>query len=178
MAFTHTITKTATRSYLIEVQVMSAFRRAIPSISEKTLLNLKIGIKYKWIKHFGIYGMDQNNLCRAQVILEINWKEHIFQMKLGNENINTNKQWKNDVAIEVDEVLNAFMDVIEEHNLRTKWTVSYDDWVYNDKNKLNEVRDTLGFSQADTIKWKGEKNGVNLRVSDLSEIKVGLYLSE
>ena len=128
MAFTHTITKTVTRPYLIEVQVMSAFRRTIPNISEETLSNLKLGIKNKWIKYFDIYGMDQNNLCRAQIVLEINWEEHTFQMKLGNENVNISKQWKNDVAIEVDEALITFNELVKDLNLWTEWTVSYDDW--------------------------------------------------
>ena len=50
--------------------------------------------------------------------------------------------------------------------------------VYDNKSKLKEVRETLGFSPADTIKWKGEKNGINLSISELSGMKVGLFISE
>ena len=121
---------------------------------------------------------DSYNLCRAELIFEIDWDEYKFQMSRGKTIVNIDQRWIDDTAIEVDEVILLFNDFVQTYSLRTKWQLRHPSWIYENQAKFDEVKRTLGLIDAKPIKWAGPKQGTSHQIPELREARVGCYLAE
>jgi len=176
-AYTYTRTKTYARIVLLKEQVRTILRRTT-QISQETLHRLMIGVDNHWIANFLVYGFDQKNLCRAELVFEIDWDEFQLQISHGRTTVTIDQRWENDTAIEVDEVIRLFNEFSQECNLRTEWMVRYRSWVYSDSNKLQEVQRVLGLTTAPKIRWAGMRQGTSHQIPELPEARVGCYITD
>lgn len=169
--YTYTATRTYTRIELLKTQVHIALRRTT-TISPETLANtFDRGLDKHWISKIVIYAVDNQNRCKAQLILEIDWDEYNLQMSRGKITVVVDgNKWKDDTAIELDEVISLFNRYVATYPLTTKWQVyqagslSYESW-------LKE----LGLVKGADIKWE---RGWSSPIPELSELRVGCYLAE
>jgi len=169
--YTYTATRTYTRIELLKTQVRIALRRTT-NISPETLAStFDKGLNKHLISKALIYAVDNQNRCKAQLILEIDWDEYNLQISRGRITVvvDSNK-WKDDTAIELDEVISLFNRYVATYSLTTKWQVykagnlSYESW-------LKE----LGLVKGDDIKWE---RGWSSPIPELPELRVGCYLAE
>lgn len=180
MATTVTRTQaiTFTRLGIIKIQFRYLLRKTT-DISLETLERLEKGLENAWIKQINIYGFDGQKLCRAQLMLQVDWDEYKYQLACGRATVAIDNKWIDNIAIEVDEPIIMFNDFVKEKSLTIKWGVVYTKLVYADDAKLKEVRSTLGLEPMGTIKWAEELTeewsktipeilelGVLLRMSD------------
>ena len=123
--FSYTSTKTFARIDLLSTQIRIALRRTT-DISPSTLEQIELGVKKQWIQMVNLYRFDNKNLCRAEVILEIDWDEHKLQLSKGKATVLRDvDKWTGDTAIELDEAIMLFNQFVADESLRTKWTVTY-----------------------------------------------------
>ena len=169
MATTHTYTTTFTRTELIKTQVRVVLRKTT-DISTSALSKIEKAIDNGWINKVTIYALDNQNYCHAQLILEIDWNEHNFQLSIGKATISIDEKWTDNTAIEVDEVIKLFNRFISEKGLSTEHQYSM---TSNSKGKASE----LGWIDAKPIKWK-KGQGLSYLIDELPELRVGFYLSE
>lgn len=178
MAFTVTSAKTFARVVLLKMQLRAALRRTT-NISEERLTSLMKGVSKKMIRNFSIYGFDSTGLCRAELILDIDWGEHDLQVTVGKATVAIDEdKWRDGTAIEVDEAVAAFQDFVEEQNLRTEWRSRMSREISKDEQKYQAALSELGLTTAEPVKWAGKKQGVQMTIDELPELHVGLYLSE
>jgi len=158
------------------MQLKIALRRTT-NISQDTLENsIDKGITNRWIKEITIYGMDDSDLCRAQLDLEIDWNEYDLQISMGRVQIHVDKGLLSDDGSfpDLDEAIKLFNKFVAQYSLHTKWTVSYRSEV--DMNKINSI---LGFKPAEPLKWAKTRNPAwSTTIDELPEVKIGLYFVE
>lgn len=177
MAVTVATAKTIARMVLIKAQFRQALRRTT-SISEASLAKLEIGFDNHWIQEIQIYGLDANKLCRAQLILSVDWDEHDIQISSGRVTIAIDgDKWTDNTAIEVDEAIRAFDKYVQQQGLRTDWHVFYIPWVNADTKMLQHVRNTLGHVAADPVKRASKYESWTSSVPELGELTVGCYFA-
>lgn len=46
-----------------------------------------IGVDEHWISQFLVYGFDNSNLCRAELMFEIDWDEYELQISRGKTTV-------------------------------------------------------------------------------------------
>ena len=167
--------KTFTRIDLLATQIRISLRRTT-DISDIYLELMKKGIKNKWLKQFHIYGLDNTNLCQAQLILETDWDEHNYQLSLTRNTVSIDtKKWQNNTAIEVDEAINLFNEFVKDAELTTEWRVFYSDEVEKDPVKRKEVQRELRLVDVPPINWAGEtESGDISKITELPELRIGL----
>ena len=175
MAITTTRTYTFTRTELIRMQISVALRRTT-FISEDKLNQVLKGIDNKWIKEFSVYAFDENNLCRAQLALRIDWQRHTAELKMGHKDVAIDRRWENNTAIELDESIKLFNSYVNSDSLWTEWRVLYTDEVYNDTALYQHVQQVLGLVSLGPIRWAGEREGHEYEVPELSEMKIGCFI--
>ena len=103
------------------MQVRIALRRAV-GIGPSSIETIADGVEKKWINTIRIYGVDRKDECHIELLLEIDWDLHDFQLSLGKTKVST-KGWDNDTAIELDEAIKIFNSYVKDKNLKSKWTV-------------------------------------------------------
>lgn len=173
--FTYTQTKTFARVDLLKMQIRIALRRTT-NIQQEALRRLEMGVGNYWIRRFLVYGLDSQNLCRAQLTLEINWNEYHTQLSVGRAMITIDGRWVDDTAIEVEEAVNLFNSFVASEGLKTHWRVQYADWVYADEAMHQRVQSELNLTKAASVTWAGEKHGGSYQVPEIPEFSVGCYL--
>jgi hypothetical protein len=167
--FTQTATKTFTRLELIKTQVRIALRRTT-NISIETLQNtFDRGLDNRWIAKIIICGVDSKNYCRAQLILEIDWDKYDLQLARGKATIAIDGRWKDDSAIELDEIVALFNKCVSEYSLTTKLQTRHP------KGLSDEVYRKLGLVDAEPITWQ---RGWSSQIPELPELRVGCYIAE
>lgn len=172
MAKTFTYTAVFTRIELIKMQVRILLRRTA-EITDDFLSNIEKGLDKKWINKITIYGLDNDNLCRAQLTLEIDWEEHDFQISKGKATVSIDERWENNTAIEVDEAINIFEKFVRKKGLKTTVIYNHPDWV-----NLNKVCKELNLVKAETPRWKKEFQQFKIKIPEVPEISVGCYLED
>lgn len=178
MAVSVTIASTYSRVALLKMQLSAALRRTT-NISKNKLQVMMLGVEKKLIRSFSIYAFDSNELCRAELILEVDWNEYDLQMSIGNVTVAIDEdKWADQTSIEVDEAISAFQDFVKQEKLRTEWRSSMTREVYADDAKYQVALKELGLVKGKSVKWAGTKQGAELRVDELPELRVGLYLSD
>jgi hypothetical protein len=125
----------------------------------------------KWIDDVNVYAFDKDNMCRAQLVMEIDWSEHEAKLAVGKTTVVIDERWSNDTAIEVQEAVRLFNSFVTTKNLWTKWTVGYVPWVDDDY-----VDRQLGFETAPPVRWADSPEEVGFQIPELSELRVGCYL--
>lgn len=177
MAKTVTSTSTFARLLLLKMQIRTVLRRTT-AISEHTLDKLMVGVENRWIEKVMIYGFGTDRLCRAELVLKIDWEEHNVQLALGKVEVTVDQQkWLSNTAIEVDECVRAFRGFVEKYKLKTDWRITLVNEVLGNERKLRDVRKKLGTSKADSLKWAGKRLGEIVEISELPELQAGFYMS-
>jgi hypothetical protein len=177
MAQTYTSTQTYTRILFLQKQIREALR-STTQISDDTLNTLLQAIEKKWIRQIDIYAFNFNNLCQAQLIMEIDWNEHDNQIAIGKITIAVDTRWKNDLLPQVDASIWAFNAYVDKYNLRTDWRIMYSDHVVNDTSKLTEVRRFLGTAPAEPIKWSDKPIGDYVKNDHFSELGIRVNFAQ
>lgn len=176
MAATNTYTTTKTRIELIQIQIEVALRQTA-NPSESVIDAIEKGIENQWISQVNIYAFDDQKLCRGQLIFEIDWNTHNALMSDGKAKIALDpRYWKedNNLAMEVHAAVKMFNKFVDRNNFNAKWSVNYCTSV-----DIAYVRRELGFKAADPIKWATDnRSSLNYTLQELSEFKVGIYLSD
>lgn len=172
---TNTRTFTFTRIELIKMQISVALRRTT-FIPDDKLSQLLIGIDNKWIEEFSVYAFDKENLCKAQLLLRMDWEKHTAQLNMGQNDVTIDKKWENNTAIELDEAIKLFNSYVNSELLWTEWRVFYTFDVRSNEILLNKVRQMLGTHSGQPIKWGGKKEGNEFGIPELVEMKVGCFI--
>jgi hypothetical protein len=177
MPVTYTHATTHARIDLIKIQFRRALRRTT-SISPTTLESLMIGLHpdNKYIKELHIYGLNNQKLCRAQLIITIDWNEYETQLSHGKGTVAIDERWTDSTAIELDEAIILFDSFVRTNALTTEWRILYTAQVYANTSLLARVRQTLGLSSTSPVKWAGSPQGTKMSIPELSEITVGCFL--
>lgn len=172
MAFTGTwaTTGTYTRIDLITMQIRIALRHST-KISKTDLAAIQKGIDNYWIKQVSVYGFDKDGLCRAELILEIDWNEYDSLLSAGKATVAIDQKWIDNTAIEIDEAVNLFNKFVTQNDLNPEWRVVYVSWVNRD-----DINDKLGFVRSAPINWAGQGKLWKQPIEGLSELHVGLYM--
>lgn len=176
MARTVTYTKsiTCTRIDVIKSQVKIALVRTT-ELSDSTIKNCILeGIERKWISEVSVYGLDSSNLCKAQLIMEIDWEHHDLQIANGKATVvitEDGRTWKDNTAAELREAIILFMDYAKANNLKAKCHTRYAPGV--NREEANRV---LGMVDAEPIKWGAQHNGfLDFYIPEIRELRVGFY---
>jgi hypothetical protein len=174
MATTQTYARatTSTRIDLLQTQIRVALRRCT-NITQVQLYSVGLGIEKKWIREVVIYGLNAQQLCRAQISLEIDWHAHEVHLSQGRAVVATDSSWEDNACIEVQEAVGLFNRFVSANQLATKWQVNYALGLDG-----NEINQQLGFSRAEAVKWTNSPKMQSFVAPELSELKVGCYLSE
>jgi hypothetical protein len=162
---------------LLKLQFRSALQRTT-SISGDTLSRLEYGIEKQMISKITVYAFDRSNLCRAQLVLEVDWDEYTQQLSQGRALVSIDeRKWANNTAMEVNEAANLFSEFVDAYTLRTKWQASHPTWVTSNNTTFASVLRDLGLVLAEPVEWAdGTVVGHPLRIPELPEFRVGLYM--
>ncbi len=177
MAETYTSTNTYARIIFLQQQIRGVLRETV-QISDDKLERLLKAVENKWICQIDIYAFNFNNLCQAQLKMEIDWNEYEKQMCIGKLTIAVDTRWKNDLLPQTDSSIWAFNKYLNQFSLRTEWRIIYSNWVRNSSSKLTEARSYLGTSTGLPIKWSGNKIDDYVKNEDFPEFGIGLYFAE
>lgn len=170
--YTQTSTKTFARLELIKTQVRIAFRRSTNISKEQLNKLVDIGIDRHWLKQIKIYGIDDQGLCQAQLVLDINWNKHKSQLSMGKAKIIIDNRWAEDTAIELDESINLFNKYVNEYSLTTTNRFSLSEGEDHDI-----ICKELNLVSAEPIKFTN-KSGNSFNIPELQEVCVGFYYKE
>jgi hypothetical protein len=175
MAMTSTLSKTKTyaRIDLLKLQVSIALRRTT-NLSDVALERLLKGVQNQWINRIDIYGVDSTEEARCQLRVLIDWQRHEVHIAAGRTTVSPHQGWPDDLAFELGDSIELFMEYVRAHRLTTTWFTGHPD--------LGERRAAifaeLGLVDADTPSWAGGKVNVTFNVPELDEMTVALYLLE
>lgn len=166
---TKTVTKTYARTDLLIMQVEIALRRTTDIDKTRLKEVFERGLREKMIGEIGIYGVDDQEYCHAQIKIEIDWKRHQFHIREGRGDVTIDSRWVEGTSIEIDVATRNFSKWVNDRNLRTFWYVTYVSGV--DRSEANAM---LGLRPADPVKWKGKMHSDSFQVDELDELGVGL----
>ncbi len=179
MAITESSANTFARIALIQWQFSAALRQTT-AITEETLNKLLLGVAddQRWIEKVSIYGLTADNLCRAELTLEIDWDEYNLQISQARVLVAVDeKRWRDNTAPEVSDAIKIFNKFVKMCNLETTWQITYTDQVYQTSKQHASVDRTLGLVTAEPIKWVTTEQSLKITVGELPEITVGLRLT-
>ncbi len=176
MPVTYARTRTYTRIDLIKTQFRIALRRGA-RLSSDDIDRLMIGFDNHWIQTIHIYGLDYQNLCRAQSILEVNWNEYQTQMSFGRATVAIDERWTDGASIELDEAVNLFDRFVTNHSLHVIYHAIYTSQVNLNANLYAYVQQILGHVRANPLQWAGPRQGTIMSIPELPECTVGCYLT-
>jgi len=177
MAKTHTYSKTTTwtRIEAIKIQVGSVLRHTTELSIEVIQESILKGIENKWISQVHVYGLDSENLCKAQLSIKIDWDKHDVQIARGNATIfikekDIGRTWIDNTAIEVMDSISLFKDYASEYSLKTKCHTVYAPTV--NREEANRI---LNLVPAKPIQWKDKADGFEFEIPEIKELRVGFY---
>src|SRR4051794_33235932 len=98
--YTASVTRTFTRVELLKTQIRIALLRTT-RIPRGTLDRVMLGIENKWIKRINIYALNQDNLCHARLVIEVDWTRYDEEIAKGRTTVVVDDRWSDDAAIEV-----------------------------------------------------------------------------
>ncbi len=177
MAETYTSTKTYTRIIFLQQQIREVLRETT-QISDDKLEKLLQAVENRWICQIDVFAFNYNNLCQAQLKMEIDWNEYDNQMSIGKLTIAVDTRWKNDLLPQTDSSIWAFNKYVNQFSLRTEWRITYANWVHDSPSKLAEARNYLGTAPGEAIKWSGKTIDGYVKNKDFPEFGIGLYFVE
>ena len=170
MSSSNSFSSSMNRIDFIKLQIRIVLIR-LTDASMGTLLNtIDSGLDKQWISAINIYAMDNQNLCRAQLSLSINWDEHNRQLSLGRSKITINPKSGSNTSIEVSESANFFEGYVNQNSLTIKWQVSVPANV-----NFDEACRVLGIKRAEPPTWAKSKDGIIIPIPEATEMAVGLY---
>lgn len=173
MTSTLSTTKTYPRIDLLKLQVSIALKRTT-NLSDISLKRLLKGVQNQWINRIDIYGVDFADEARCQLGILIDWQRYQVHIAAGRTTVSPHKGWPDDLAYELGDSIELFMEYVREHRLTTTWITGHP--------PLGEQRAAifaeLGLVDADAPPWAGGKVNVTFNVPELDEMTVDLYLLE
>ncbi len=151
--------------------------RLATAITDEDLERLMQGFtnENRWIARITVYAFDTKNLCHAELFLHMNWETHDKRIAIDATVKIDNKKQKDGTAIELDESIKFFNSFVDQHSFRTDWYVTYTKKVYDQPPLLAHVRQTLGLGPVDPVKWAGKKEGDEVDLSKIDEVRHGSY---
>lgn len=170
--FTRTATRTYTRIGLLKMQIRIALRRTTGECDNTLNRVIDKGLDHQWIGRVLIYAVDKSCMCRAQLTLDIDWDEHKLQLSRGHVSVSIDERWKDDTAIELDEIIALFNRYVEEYGLDTKWACYK---ATSAKISMEEYLKELGLVYGKPIQWE---RGWSSPIPELPELRVGCHLAE
>lgn len=176
MSMSQTSASTFARIQLIQMQFSVVMKRTT-DITEESLDQLLLGIAddKRWIEKVSIYGLTPDNLCRAQLTLEIDWNEYDLQMSQARLFVALDeKKWRNNTAPEISDAIKSFNKFVKMYNLKTFYQITYTNECYKKSEQLALVRQTLGLVKGEPVQWVGTEYSKKMPVEELTEISVGL----
>ena len=173
MAFTRTRTTTRTfaRLSLIKMQVRRVLARA--RIKKDHSKRIVLGVDLRLIGRLMLYGVGADQRCFAELFIEIDWERNAIHMAAGREDVHVDDRWPQDTAIEVDEALRLFLEIVDAEGLKILCRTRYAPGV--DRDTANQ---RLGFRPADPVQWAGGTVGSRFVIPELDEVAVGVNVIE
>ena len=86
------------------------------------------GIENRWIKKITVSGLTKEDKIRQQIEIEIDWDEHLLQIKGSNQGaveVNLATAERNWVSRIIGQVIDGFNEISEQGDLRAEWSVMY-----------------------------------------------------
>lgn len=175
MAMTNTLSRTKTypRIDLLKLQVSIALKRTT-TLSDDALKRLSKGIQNQWINRIDVYGVDSAAEARCQLAIIIDWQLHRVHIAAGRTTVSPHKGWPDDLAFELGDSIELFMEYVREHGLTTTWITGHPPLGH----RRAAIFAELGLIDADAPRWAGGKADVKFNVPELDEMTIELYLLE
>lgn len=172
MASTRTATtaRTFSRLDLMTMQVERILERC--HVSEGTATKIARGIKEKWLAELSVYGLDSDGAAVAQLYMTIDWQKHEIHVAAGRETVTVDGRWRQGIAIEVEKALALFGDVCEAENLTNDLHARYRPGVDH-----AVVDASLGFKDAEPVKWRSGVVGSAMTIPEIDEVVVGVKIA-
>jgi hypothetical protein len=123
---TGTGTHTITRQELLVHQLNLIVQSTTGSTTFKSVIQK--GIEKRWIRRVIVNGLTKEGKIRQQIEVEIDWNEHILQLKepdQGTIKINLATAERNWVSRVIGQVIDGFNEINEQGDLRAEWAVLY-----------------------------------------------------
>ena len=162
MARTLTKANTYLRLSLLKLQVRLTLIRVAHLSEEELARTVDQAMDDRTLTKVKIYGMDEQNVCQAGLILTVDWEEHQLQLDNGRKRLSIDSRWRNEMAPEIDEAIRMYSDFVEHEGLRI--AVHYN--IDGDFEKYGLVS-APAISLAEALK---------LNVPELSELSIAVFL--
>lgn len=168
-------TRVFQRMDLIVLQFKIAFRRCVPGVASARLAQLETGLTQGLIRRVHIYGLDSQEMCYAELILSVDWREYDRQIAQGRVTVTIDERWDNNTAIEIDELVLAFTSFVNQRGLSINWAWGLSDEVLADSQRYSQVCNQLNLDER-TYDPKRAPNQAHLDVTvpELPEFGIGL----
>lgn len=174
MAQTATGTTTYARIHLLTMQLKVALRRLTDLRTDPKYLELLMkGVEWKWLQRFTVDALDSAGLCRAELVLDIDWLEHDRMISIGRATVTVDdNKWIDSTCIEVTTAIETFEEFVAQRGLHTRWTASYTGTVWNDKALRAKADNVLHLQPVEPAVWKSEPFSAQLRPNELPELTI------
>ena len=111
-------------------------------------------INERWIKKVTISGLTKQGRIRQQIVVEIDWNEHLVRLKGPNQGeieINLARSERNWVSKVIGQLIDGFNEITEKGDLEAVWAVTY---TSSAQAKIEYVRKQLGLVSAKKRLWE------------------------
>jgi hypothetical protein len=164
LTYARTTSNTYTRLDLITMQVRVVLRKA--GIEEVVVNRVSKGLGLKWIERVAICGQNARGLTSCQLGLKIDWSRHELHMAAGRSTVPVGGEWKDGLAIEVQEPLSLYLDCVRARGLHTRLYLWYPPTVPRET-----ANRELGFVTASPPRWAGNPEAAaDFRIHELDEV--------
>jgi hypothetical protein len=174
MASTRSITKAYARIDLLKLQFSVALKRTT-DLSDAAVERLLKGIENQWINRIEIYGVDSADKAWCQLRIIIDWRRHQIHIAAGRTVVSPYKGWPDDLAFELSDTIEVFMEYVRQYGLETTWITGHP--------RLGERRAAifaeLGLVDRDAPAWARRRvANTAFSVPELDELTVDVCLLE
>lgn len=166
---TRTATKTFTRVSLMKMQIDRVLTRS--RVSSDYIRRILRGVDNRWIAEISVYAIDGAEACWCELFMRIDWSRNEIHVADGRDAVTIDSRWTDDIAVEVEKALGLFEDYANDHDLRILVHTRYRSEV--DREAANR---TLGFVNAEPVRWAGGMVGSAMTVPELDEFTVGINI--
>lgn len=173
-----TVTKTYTFTRIEAVKLQFKHTLLYASDKNRDYINLLLEcVEKRYIESFTFLGLNKQNQCEIEFVLQIDWEKYQVSCQMENEVQLSPRTTNEGVSVIVEDWTDFYLDIIEERGLIKKIQWTYTNEVYNDNKLLYQVRKKLDSSvAAPTIYASSFKTKEVFVVRELSEMSGSVRL--
>lgn len=174
----HTNTRTRTKTYarveLIELQFRKFCRNY--GYTANLIENLGVALRSRWITSLEAVAVDEQDEVWLSHTLLMDWDEHDRLREV--EEVAVSDHWEDGAAPTMNDMFAMMHDAIELHGLKMICTVDLNDWLYKDKELLQQVYEALDLDPIPMkgLKWAAESEVWKDTERELAEVAHSLAM--